>query len=188
MHKMVGIVLCLLCATGVWALSFSAQTALAGNAPVKETFTLQQYIALYLSSSPKLQADTNTLTIARNTYKNAFSSAFLPSFSLSANASENYGRNYHFSSWEDFEHGDSFGQAQGSWNLFNSGKDMLNYKSASLEWQVAQINYDSTVQQYVLDAVQTYYDLLLNQKLLERFLLVFLMINRCISINCINYG
>lgn len=167
MHKMVGIVLCLLCATGVWALSFSAQTALAGNAPVKETFTLQQYIALYLSSSPKLQADTNTLTIARNTYKNAFSSAFLPSFSLSANASENYGRNYHFSSWEDFEHGDSFGQAQGSWNLFNSGKDMLNYKSASLEWQVAQINYDSTVQQYVLDAVQTYYDLLLNQKLLE---------------------
>ena len=167
MHKMVGSVLCLLCATGVWALSFSAQTALAGNAPVKGTFTLQQYIALYLSSSPQLQADTNTLTIARNTYKNAFSSAFLPSFSLSASASENYGRNYHFSSWEDFEHGDSFGQAQGSWNLFNSGKDMLNYKSASLEWQIEQINYDSTVQQYVLNAVQTYYDLLLNQKLLE---------------------
>ena len=167
MHKMLVSVLCLFAAMSASGLSFSAQTALTGTTPAKEeSFTLEQYIAKYLAGSPRLQAETNSLKIARNTYKNAFTSAFLPSFYLSANASENYGRNYHYSSWEDFEHGDSYGQAQASWNLFNSGKDTLNYKSASLEWQIAKINYDSTVQQHVLDAVQTYYDLLLSQKLL----------------------
>ena len=167
MHKMLVSVLCLFAAMSASGLSFSAQTALTGTTPAKEeSFTLEQYIAKYLAGSPRLQAETNSLKIARNTYKNAFTSAFLPSFYLSANASENYGRNYHYSSWEDFEHGDSYGQAQASWNLFNIGKDTLNYKSASLEWQIAKINYDSTVQQHVLDAVQTYYDLLLSQKLL----------------------
>ena len=93
--------------------------------------------------------------------------AFLPSFSLSATASETYGRQYHYTSWEEFQHGDSYGQAQASWNVFNSGKDALQYQSAAADWQVAKINYEDTVQQYVLNAAQTYYDLLLNQKLLR---------------------
>ena len=168
MHKLLGCIFCLFCASAAAGLSFSAQTALAGSvSPQQQDFTLQQYIALYLNYSPQLQTETNKLKIEHNTYKNAFTTAFLPSFSLGVSASETYGRNYHFSSWEDFQHGDSYGQAQGSWNLFNSGKDVLNYKMASLDWQIAQINYDSTVQQYVLEAVQTYYNLLLSQKLLQ---------------------
>ena len=168
MHKLLGCIFCLFCTSAAAGLSFSAQTALAGSvSPQQQDFTLQQYIALYLNYSPQLQTETNKLKIEHNTYKNAFTTAFLPSFSLGVSASETYGRNYHFSSWEDFQHGDSYGQAQGSWNLFNSGKDVLNYKMASLDWQIAQINYDSTVQQYVLEAVQTYYNLLLSQKLLQ---------------------
>ena len=168
MHKILGCILCLLCASAAAGLSFSAQTALAGNAGTAErSFTLQQYIARYLATSPQLQVETNKLSMAYNDYKNAFTSAFLPSFSLSVTASEQWGRDYYFSSWEDVQHGDSFGQAQGSWNVFNSGKDVLNYKIESLDWQVAKINYDSAVQQYVLEAAQTYYNLLLSQKLLQ---------------------
>ena len=168
MSKILGGVLCLFCAVHTAALSFTPQMALGGQtASKKEIFTVPTYVAQYLKNSPDLQRETNNLKIARNNYKNAFTSAFMPSFSLGVSASETYGRNYHFSSWEDFEHGDSYGQAQGSWNLFNSGKDTLNYKMSSMDWQISKINYESTVQQYVLNAVQTYYDLLLSQKLLQ---------------------
>lgn len=117
--------------------------------------------------SPSLQAENRRLKIAYNNYKNAFTESFLPTFSLSAQASKEYDRENRLSSWEEFRRADSSGRAEGNWNLFNTGKDALAYKSASLDWQTAQINFDQTVQQYVLEAAQIYYDLLLSQKLLN---------------------
>ena len=67
--------------------------------------------------------------------------AFLPSFSLSAQAGKDYDRDHRLSSWSEFRRADSSAQANGEWNLFNSGKDVLNYKSASLQWQIARIDY-----------------------------------------------
>lgn len=167
MHKIAGFLFCLSFALPAAGLSFSADGVSSEQAASLQHFSLPQYIAQYLAASPDLQAQTNRLQMARNTYKNAFMTAFLPSFSLSATASETYGRQYHYTSWEEFQHGDSYGQAQASWNVFNSGKDALQYQSAAADWQVAKINYEDTVQQYVLNAAQTYYDLLLNQKLLR---------------------
>ena len=148
------------------ALHFSANDALNTNTG-EESFSLQSYIKGYLQNSPELKADKNSLSVAENHYKNAFTSAFLPSFSVSAGTSKSYNRENRFSSWSDLASADSSAQASGSWNLFNTGKDVLSYKSASLYWQTAQINFESAVQQYVLEAVNTYYDLLLEQKLLQ---------------------
>ena len=67
MHKLLGCIFCLFCASASAGLSFSAQTALAGSvSPQQQDFTLQQYIALYLNYSPQLQTETNKLKIEHN--------------------------------------------------------------------------------------------------------------------------
>ncbi len=91
----------------------------------------------------------------------------MPSFSFGASADKTYNRYRRFSSWDDLNHADSSARAQGGWNLFNSGKDALAYKSASLDWQISQIEYEESIQNFVLEAVQTYYNLLLGEKLLK---------------------
>ena len=166
MRKFYGIFLCLCQALMLNALHFSTNEALSPK-PAEDSFSLQTYIQGFLQNSPELKADKNTLSIAENHYKNAFTDAFLPTFSVSAGADKSYNRAERFSSWSDFRSADSSAQASGSWNLFNTGKDFLSYKSASLSWQTAQINFESAVQQYVLNAVRTYYDLLLGQKLMQ---------------------
>ena len=168
MHKTLGSLASILFAVPAFCLQFSPQDALSGNSSQDPAFfTAKEYIGQYLMLSPSLQAENRRLKIAYNNYKNAFTESFLPTFSLSAQASKEYDRENRLSSWEEFRRADSSGRAEGNWNLFNTGKDALAYKSASLDWQTAQINFDQTVQQYVLEAAQIYYDLLLSQKLLN---------------------
>ncbi len=146
--------------------SFTPSQAL-GEDLQERYFDLHSYIEAYLDNSLNLQVQNNSLEIAHNNYQNAFTQAFLPSFSLSAQAGKDYDRDHRLSSWSEFRRADSSAQANGEWNLFNSGKDVLNYKSASLQWQIARIDYDSQLQQYVLEAAQIYYDLLRAAKLLD---------------------
>lgn len=150
----------------LWGATFTPSQAL-GQDMTPRQFDLSSYIAAYLENSLNLKTQTNNLQIAHNDYQNAFSQAFLPSFSLSAQAGKEYNRQNRLSTWAEFRDASSSGQASGQWNLFNSGKDVLNYKSASLNWQMARIDYDDQVQQYVLDAATVYYDLLRTTKLLD---------------------
>lgn len=166
MKKILWIFLCLCGGVSAHALHFTQQTALTdGSLPSQ--FTVDSYVAAYLANSPTLKARTNSLKSAKNSYKNAFTNAFLPTFSFGADAGKSYNRYNRLSSWNDLNHADSSARASGSWNLFNSGKDALAYKSASLDWQIEQIDFDSSVQELVLSAVQTYYSLLLSEKLLK---------------------
>lgn len=166
MRRILVIGLSLFYATAGMSLQFSPQDIFPTE---KRTtaFTLEVYIQAYLDNSPRLKAEINTLKKSHNTYKNAFTAAYLPTFSLGAEADKTYGRTEKPSSWPEFRRADSSAYATGTWNLFNSGKDMLGYKSASLDYQMAQISFDSGLQQHVLDAVQVYYDLLLSEKLLK---------------------
>lgn len=150
-----------------YPLHFTPQTALTPTANTAQQFTTETYIAALLEASPRLKQLTNTLKANKNAYQNAFTNAFLPTFSFGASADKTYTRERRFSSWNDLNHAESSARAQGNWNLFNSGKDALAYKSASLDWQIAQIQFEDGVQNLVLEAVQTYYNLLLSKKLLK---------------------
>lgn len=166
--RLIDIILALVCITPMaYPLHFTPQTTLANAANTTKKFTTETYIAAVLANSPRLKQMTNTLKANKNTYRNAFTNAFLPSFSFSASADKTYTRDSRFSSWKDLNRADSSARAQGSWNLFNSGKDALAYQSAALDWQIAQIQFEDNVQNLVLEAVQTYYDFLLSQKLLK---------------------
>ncbi len=147
--------------------TFTVQDALASDEPPQTNFTLQTFTRQYLRKSPKVASQKNTLLNARATYQNAFTEAFLPSFSVSATADKTYSRPDNIRSWNELRHFDSNVQASGTWNLLNSGKDSLAYQNASLAYEIAQISFDAFIQETVLSAVQTYYDLLLNQKLVE---------------------
>lgn len=147
--------------------TFTVQDALASDEPPQTNFTLDTFTRQYLRKSPKVAVQKNTLLNARATYQNAFTEAFLPSFSVSATANKTYTRPDNIHSWNEFRHFDSNANASGSWNLLNSGKDRLAYQNASLSYEIAQIAFDAFVQETVLSAVRMYYDLLLNQKLVE---------------------
>lgn len=147
--------------------TFTVQDALASDEPPQTNFTLDTFTRQYLRKSPKVAAQKNTLLNARATYQNAFTEAFLPSFSVSATADKTYTRPDNIHSWSELRHFDSNANASGSWNLLNSGKDKLAYQNASLSYEIAQIAFDAFVQETVLSAVRMYYDLLLNQKLVE---------------------
>ena len=148
-------------------LIFSADTSLRPTQPAQTQFNASTYIDAYLANSPEVAAEKNSLRMAQNTYKNAFSDAFLPSFSVSATADKTYSRPDKVRTWEEFRHFYSSAQGNAQWNLLNSGKDMLAYKSASLSFQQAKLSFEKFIQQTVLDAVKTYYDLLLSKKLLN---------------------
>ncbi len=147
--------------------TFSVSQALQPTDNVITHFTQDSFVRTYLVRSPEVKARKNTLLNARVDYQNAFTEAFLPSFSVSANADKTYTRPDNIHSWSELRHADSRAQASGTWNLLNSGKDRLAYQNASLAYEIAQIAFDAYVQESALSAVKMYYDLLLNQKLVE---------------------
>ena len=159
--------LLLFSALSVQGTTFTVQDALSSNEPPQTNFTLDSFIRQYLKQSPKVASQKNILLNARANYQNAFTEAFLPSFSVSATADKTYTRPDNIRSWNELRHFDSNAKASGTWNLLNSGKDRLAYQSASLSYEAAQIAFDAFVQETVLSAVQMYYNLLLNKKLME---------------------
>lgn len=144
----------------------AANSALPADG-VQTKFTLQGYLGKYIRSSPQVKSQENSLLNARADYKNAFISAFMPSFSMGASAGKSYSRNNKPGNIDEISHFSTSGSASASWNIFNSGKDLLSYKSASLSYQMSEIDFDSFIQETVLSAIQNYYDLLLNKKTLS---------------------
>ena len=53
-----------------------------------------------------------------------------------------------------------------SWNLFNSGKDYLNYLKQKNTLKLARITFENTLQDIALNAIQNFYDLKLKESLL----------------------
>ncbi len=154
-------------AWGCCGFSFTADQVMRPAVQPQTRFTLDGFVQEYLRRSPKVASQKNMLLNARATYQNAFTEAFLPSFSVSATADKTYTRPDNIHSWNELRHFDSQANASGTWNLLNSGKDRLAYQDASLSYEMAQIAFDAFVQETVLSAVKMYYDLLLNQKLVE---------------------
>ena len=152
---------------GCCGFTFAADQALLPQQQLQTRFTIDSYVRAFLNNSPQVKAEHNKLLNARAIYQNAFTELFLPSFAVSAAANKTYTRPDNIHSWNELRHFDSNANASGTWNLLNSGKDRLTYQNASLSYEIAQIAFDAFVQQTVLSAVKVYYDLLLNQKLVE---------------------
>lgn len=148
-------------------VTFGTAEVFAPTSTPQTHFTLQEYISTYLKNAPEVRIEKNDLLTARADYQNAFIESFLPSFSASVNADKSYSRPDKPHSLDEFSHFDSSVHAGGNWNLFNSGRNRLSYRHASLDYQKAQISFDKYIQQEVLTAVRNYYDLLLQQKLLK---------------------
>ncbi len=149
-----------------YGTTFTVQDAFAPEKSPQTHFTRDSYIRNYLAKSPQVKSQKNQLLNARATYQNAFTTSFLPSFSAGAWANKSYSRANPIHSGDDLRNWDSNARASGSWNLFNLGKDRLSYKRESLSYEDAQISFDAFIQETVLSAVGTYYDLLFSQKLL----------------------
>ncbi|MBQ3667357.1 MAG: TolC family protein, partial [Elusimicrobiaceae bacterium] len=152
---------------GCCGFTFAADQALLPQQQLQTRFTIDSYVRAFLNNSPQVKAEHNKLLNARAIYQNAFTELFLPSFAVSAAANKTYTRPDNIHSWNELRHFDSNANASGTWNLLNSGRDRLTYQNASLSYEIAQIAFDAFVQQTVLSAVKVYYDLLLNQKLVE---------------------
>lgn len=150
-----------------FAVTFTAADALSSSEAVQTQFTRDSFLRRYLQESVQVKSHKNSLLTARATYQNAFVHSFLPSFSVSAGGSKMYSRPDNVHSLDEFTHFDTNASASGNWNLFNTGKSVLAYQNASLEFQNAQIAFEDFIEDTVLAAVEMYYHLLLKQKLLQ---------------------
>ena len=125
------------------------------------TYTLDRYINLYLQNSPEVINAFNDLEKAELNFKNNFIKLFLPSANFNANtilSSKEY-TGIHFDNPYDTS-------LNLSWNLFNSGKDYLAYLQYKNNLKLARLNFEHKLQDIVLNAIQTFYDLKLKESLL----------------------
>ena len=125
------------------------------------TFDLDRYINLYLQNSPEVVNAFNDLAKAELNFKNNFIKLFLPSANFNAStvltSKENHG--FHLDNPYD-------ASLNLNWNLFNSGKDYLSYLQHKNTLKLAHINFENKLQDIVLNAIQTFYDLRLKESLL----------------------
>ena len=128
----------------------------------ENTYTLDRYINLYLQNSPEVINAFNDMAKAELNFKNNFINLFLPSANFNANtilSSKEY-TGIHFDNPYDTS-------LNLSWNLFNSGKDYLNYLRYKNNLKLAHLNFEHKLQDIVLEAIQTFYDLKLKESLLS---------------------
>lgn len=140
--------------------------AICGNTTVIQTettntFTLDEYIKQYLQNSPDVINTFNALKKAEINFKSRFINLFLPSanFSASTEITSKGNPGIHFDNPYD-------ASLSLNWNLFNSGKDYLAYLQQKNSLKLARINFENTMQDITLKAIQTYYDLKLKESLL----------------------
>lgn len=141
-----------------WAACVSAAVI---KTEAKNTFTLDEYIRLYLQKSPEVINTFNALKKAEINFKNKFIDLFLPSANFNAGTEITSKNNpgIHFDNPYDTS-------LSLSWNLFNSGKDYLTYLQQKNTLKLARINFENTMQDITLKAIQAYYDLKLKESLL----------------------
>ena len=159
--------ICAILAGHAYSATFNANDIALPQGGIQMSFTLDSYLAAYMRNSPQVKSQSNSLLNAQSDYKNTFIAAFMPSFSMGASASKIYSRENKSGNLDEMSRFSTSGSASSSWNIFNSGKDLLSYKNASLSYQISEIDFDSFVQETILSAVQNYYNLLLNKKTLS---------------------
>ncbi|MBQ3933616.1 MAG: TolC family protein, partial [Elusimicrobiaceae bacterium] len=153
MRKILLSVLLLLVATCSYSVTVTKDT--------DNIYTLDRYINLYLQNSPEVVNAFNELAKAELNFKNNFIKLFLPSVSFNASTvltSKEY-KGFHLDNPYD-------ANLNLSWNLFNSGKDYLAYLQQKNTLKLARMNFDNKLQDLVLNAIQTFYDLKLKESLL----------------------
>jgi len=132
-----------------------AEAEIVGASSDVPSYTLKSYIDTYLAESLKVKQYVNTFRKAENTYKNAFVDTFLPSFSLGLSGSS--------SKFKDTSESGSF---SASWDIYSIGK-YDGYETDRLTYEAAEISFESSIQGEVLSAVNYYYDLMLEKKLMK---------------------
>lgn len=153
MRKILLLVLLLSTATCSYSVTVTNNT--------DNTYTLDRYINLYLQNSPEVVNAFNDLSKAELNFKNNFIKLFLPSASFNANTvltSKEY-KGFHLDNPYD-------ASLNLNWNLFNSGKDYLAYLQHKNTLKLARLNFNNKLQDIVLNAIQTFYDLKLKESLL----------------------
>lgn len=153
MRKILLLALLLVLATSGYSVTVTNDT--------DNTYTLDRYINLYLQNSPEVVNAFNDLAKAELNFKNNFIKLFLPSANFNAStvltSKENHG--FHLDNPYD-------ASLNLNWNLFNSGKDYLAYLQYKNNLKLARLNFDNKLQDIVLNAIQTFYDLKLKESLL----------------------
>ena len=142
----------------VWAFCVNAAVI---KTETNNTYTLDEYIRLYLQNSPEVINNFNTLKKAEINFKSKVIDLFLPSANFSADTEITSKENPGFHLDNPYDATLSL-----NWNLFNSWKDYLSYLQQKNTLKLARINFDNTMQDITLKAIETYYDLKLKESLL----------------------
>ncbi|MBI3564110.1 MAG: TolC family protein, partial [Elusimicrobia bacterium] len=143
------------------ALALAATPAVAG-------MTASDYVRLALAASPEARSAEESAAAAADAYRSAFAGAFLPSASFS---------------WSDSLYGDD--PARGvfhglrmkrndqttttgaSWNLFNGFQDYLRVRASAESRDSAAVSLRATREARALAAVQAYFRLVTQKRLVE---------------------
>jgi OMF family outer membrane factor len=129
---------------------------------LQNIFTLDSYIKLYVQNSPDLVQDYNALKTAEINFQNTVINLFLPSANFSAgtelmsknNPGLHFDAPYNSSLYVD-------------WNIFNSGRDYLAYTKQKNALEISKIRFANRLQEIVLAAIKTFYDLKRRESLLK---------------------
>lgn len=153
MRKILLLALLLIQATYAYSITVKDDT--------DNTYTLDRYINLYLQNSPEVINAFNEMTKAELNFKNNFIKLFLPSANFNTNTVLTSKGNTGFHLDNPYDTSLNL-----NWNLFNSGKDYLAYLKQKNTLKLARLNFDNKLQDIVLNAIQTFYDLKLKESLL----------------------
>jgi len=126
------------------------------------TYNVNSYIKLYTQNSPSLAQAWYRLEQARLTFRNKFMDLFLPSANYSA-GTEIYSKQKQQLRFDN-EYNGTFSI---NYNLFNSFKDISAFQQQKNTLEMAQIAYDSALQDTILEAIRQFYNLKLQESLLS---------------------
>ncbi|HOX22007.1 MAG TPA: TolC family protein, partial [Elusimicrobiales bacterium] len=146
----------------VLGLALLPGCAAAELMPPDVAYSSSSYIRTALGALPEIRSAEETVRIARNNYENAFITAFLPTASLSFgtdiydNASK---------AWR-LRKDEVDSTASVNWNLFNTGRDSVALKSASVSLEQAELSLKQLKQSKSSTALNKFYALLSDSKLL----------------------
>ena len=125
-------------------------------------YNVDSYIKLYAQNSPSLAQSWYRLEQAKLTFRNKFIDLFLPSANYSAGTELYSKQNQKLRFDNDYN-----GSLSVNYNLFNSFKDISAFQQQKNTLEMAQIAYDNTLQDTVLEAIQQFYNLKLQESLLS---------------------
>ncbi len=151
---------------GCLLLLLSQSVSAAGT---DASFTPSAYVRTAIAASPEAKKARENLQAASASWKSELAAAFFPALTFTGTMTPaELARNsrFEFGAWRG--KANDFSLTPGlSWNLFNSFQDSLSLRSSRLGREITREDLEITLQARALEAIRTYYGLLLREKLLE---------------------